>query len=1033
MAQKIRNSQNIKSTNKIKEHITNTSHQSQTLYDNHPLILITISLDKKILSINKNGAKELGFDVNELIGKDIFKIFASSEADKLDKQISNVLMQPGKQASYEMIMLRKNNQELWVRETIYSIADSDIIQEIYFVCDNITFQKNAENDANNLAQSLQSMLDASPLGVFVFSLNDNNELILISTNQSAVNILKIDVYKLISKSIKEVFPTLNKELIDDDFIKVIKSGKPLLNQIIDYKDVLFSGIYEFSVIKLSENNIAIFFTDVTEKQKALTSLQQSELKFKTLFESANDAIFLMKDDTFIDCNEKTSEIFLGSKDQIIGKRPYQFSPEFQPDGHLSSTKAKEKIALAFNGAPQSFEWLHLKLDGTPFYAEVSLKRVDLLGESYLQAIVRDITERKNSEKIITEQKRELDTLMSNLPGMAYRCANNLNWTMEFVSDGCYPLTGYRKDELLNDKVVSYASIIHKEDQLLVFESVQNAVNNHEPFTLLYRIITWQGLEKWVWEKGRAIYDDHGNVICIEGFVTDITERKLSEERIAILAQTLKSVSECVCITNLRDKIIFINKSFSRIYGYSSAEVIGKPITIVRSPNNDPAVVKKILPETLAGGWSGEILNKRKNGEEFTIHLSTSLITDDNGKPIAFAGLAVDITEQKMRELELSVARQQAEQAARLKTNFFTNISHELRTPLVGILGFAEILRDKVKNPELSEMADTILSNGKRLMETLNSVLDLSTVETDRLDLRFTELNFSNFIEENIKLFEPLASKKGLELEVKYTNKNIFASVDEHLLYQVLNNLINNAIKYTEQGKVIVETKFLENENKFAAIIVSDTGIGIKKENLKNIFEEFSQESNGLSRKFSGTGLGLTITKKFVELMSGSIKVESKFGEGSTFTIMFPLLKIGEIQQSGDDKFLDKESKTKQNLLPPVLMVDDDSTSRDIIRLFLKNNCKLDFAQSGEEALTMIEKKSYKLILMDINLGKGLSGIQTTQHLRKNSHYKNTPVVAITAFAMAGEKEEILNSGCTHYLAKPFLKKELVNLIESILK
>jgi PAS domain S-box-containing protein len=195
---------------------------------------------------------------------------------------------------------------------------------------------------------------------------------------------------------------------------------------------------------------------------------------------------------------------------------------------------------------------------------------------------------------------------------------------------------------LNDKIVSYANLIHKEDQLIVYETVQNAVNNRESFTLLYRINTWQGIEKWVWEKGRAIYNDKGEVICLEGFVTDITERKLAEEKIIILAHALKSVSECVCITDMRDKIIFINKSFSRIYGYSSNEIIGKPISFIRSKKNDPAMVKKIYPETLAGGWTGELINKRKNGEEFRIHLSTSLITDDVGKPIALASVSFEI-------------------------------------------------------------------------------------------------------------------------------------------------------------------------------------------------------------------------------------------------------------------------------------------------------------------------------------------------------------------------------------------------------
>ena len=615
-------------------------------YESHPLIHITINFDGIITSINKNGAKELGYLTNELIDSHILKLFIPQDAARLEKQIQYVLLNPDKQSPHEMKMLRKNKQEFWVRETIYTTEQSSLTKEIFFVFDNITYQKNAEANAKNLAQSLQNMLDASPLGVLVYRLDENDDLILISTNQSAVDILQIDVYALISKKIQDVFPSLVKDNLIGKFKDVLVSGNPLLNQSLNYEDIHFKGVYEFSVMKLSDKTIAAFFTDITEKQKAIDALKLSELKFKTLFESANDAIFLMKEEILIDCNEKTIQLFNTTKDQIIGKNPYSFSPVLQPDGQSSKLKSKEKIAQAINSIPQFFEWRHTSFDGQQFDTEVSLKRIELQQDIYLQAIVRDITERKKSDQIIAEQKREIDTLMSNLQGMAYRCANNINWTMEFVSEGCYPLTGYRKDELIDDKVVSYANLIHKDDQLLVYETVQNAVNNHESYTLLYRIITWQGIEKWVWEKGRAIYNDKGDVICLEGFVTDITERKLAEEKIIILAQALKSVTECVCITDMRDKIIFINKSFSRIYGYTTNEIIGKPITFIRSQKNDPAMVKKIFPETLAGGWTGELINKRKNGEEFRIHLSTSLITDDAGKPIALASVSVEISDNK---------------------------------------------------------------------------------------------------------------------------------------------------------------------------------------------------------------------------------------------------------------------------------------------------------------------------------------------------------------------------------------------------
>lgn len=1005
------------------------------LYENHPLILITISLDKNILAINNNGAKQLGYESTELIGSNISVLFHPEEKTRLDDQIKKILLKPGEQSSYEMKMLRKNKQDFWVRETIYTDSNQETIQEIYFVCDNITFQKNAEADAKNLALSLQNMLDASPLGVLVYRLDENDELILISTNQSAVDILKIDVYALISKNIKEIFPALVENGLVQKFKEVLNTGHPLLNQSIEYKDVHFKGIYEFSVMTLSNTTIAVFFTDITEKYNALTDLTQSELKFKTLFESANDAIFILQDDIFIDCNEKTAQMLATSKDQIIGKSLLFFSPELQPDGHSSASKAKDKIKKTLNFEPQFFEWQHKRLDGVLFDVEFSLKKIEYHNDVFLQAIVRDITERKASEKIISEQKRELTTLLSNLPGMAYRCANNVNWTMQFVSEGCYQLTGYRVDELINDKVVSYGNLIHKDDQLLVYETVQNSINNREPFTMLYRIKTWQGLEKWVWEKGRAIYDDYGNVIYLEGFITDITERKLAEERIIMLAHALKSVSECVCITTMRDKILFINKSFCRVYGYSPSELIGKPISFIRSKNNDPGTVKKILPETLAGGWTGEIINKRKNGEEFPTRLSTSLITDDSGKPLAFAAVSVDISESKRQESELLEAKEKSEQAARFKNNFFTNISHELRTPLVGILGFAEILRDQIKKPNLVEMAELILTSGKRLMETLNSVLDLSKIETNKLDINYTEINLGEFIDKDIVVYQNLALKKELNLEVNKKDENVFILADEQLLYRILNNLIQNAIKYTKKGGIIVEVDAVNKNNlEFASLSVIDTGIGIKKNDLDHIFEEFRLVSEGLDRKFNGSGLGLTVTKKIIEKMSGEILVTSKHGHGSTFQVLFPLRhfnqdKVIKAKDLNSKKLTKKGSASSE--LEEILVVDDDEATRNIVRLFLKNIYRVDFANSGNVALKLVKKKQYKIILMDINLGTGLSGLDITEKIKELEPYKNTPIVALTAFAMAGENEELLKSGLTHYLLKPFMKKDLVNLLKEI--
>lgn len=372
------------------------------------------------------------------------------------------------------------------------------------------------------------------------------------------------------------------------------------------------------------------------------------------------------------------------------------------------------------------------------------------------------------------------------------------------------------------------------------------------------------------------------------------------------------------------------------------------------------------------------------------------------------------------------AREKVEELLKLKSAFLSNMSHELRTPLTAILGFAEILGEEVE-AEHREFAERIVGSGMRLQETLNSILDLAQLEGGSLELEIQHLDIAREVLVVADKYENAARRKGLKFGVQVPAESVESALDSASLQRVVKSLIDNAVKFTEQGSVLVE---VAAEKGHAIIRVRDTGIGISESFLSHLFSEFQQESMGHARSYEGTGLGLAITKRLVELMGGRIEVESRRGEGSTFSVAFPTSSSGSLYVEGRD--LERPASAGEHAVSRILIVDDNTDTLALTRHQLCETYEIVTASDVESAMQSARNGQFDALLLDINLGDGHDGVDVMRALREMDSYREVPIVALTAYAMPGDRERFLDAGFDGYLSKPFTKKEITETIRGAL-
>ncbi|MGH9350821.1 MAG: PAS domain S-box protein [Terriglobia bacterium] len=642
----------------------------------------------------------------------------------------------------------------------------------------------------------------------------------------------------------------------------------------------------------------------------------------------------------------------------------------------------------------------------------------------------------------SQHERRYRELLDNSSDIVY--THDLDGKLITWSKAGELITGYTQREVFQKNI---ADLALPEQRETVRAWARQISEGRGPATFELVVSDRNGSPVALDVSTRAITQE-GRPAGILGFARDITARKRAEEALKQSELRLRTV-----VTNVPVILFAVDRAgvFTLCEG-KGLEALGlKPGALAgRSVHN----LDRFLPgigSTFSRAISGETFTATHEAGGLIYEGQVTPVRDSRGEVTGLIGIAAEVTERKKAEEATEKARKAAEAASRAKSEFLANMSHEIRTPMNGILGMTELALETELTAEQREYLETVKLSGDALMAVINDVLDFSKIEAGKLDFDESEFDLRDLLESTLKPFVIKGRQKGLKVLCSVQpNVPVELLGDSGRLRQVLTNLLGNAIKFTAQGsvKVGVEAEVVDGKEALLRFEVADTGIGIPQDKQGVIFEAFAQADGSTTRKYGGTGLGLTITKRIVEMMGGAIGVESEPDRGSNFyfTLAFPLANalppagaLPQMESARDESALDLAYSLKpeaKGRMLKILLVEDHPANQKLARFLLeKYGYRVEAANDGMEAIAALQKEAsdpFDLVLMDIQMPR-MDGFEATTMIRRmqKGSGKRVPVVAMTAHAMKGDKERCLNAGMDGYVSKPVRRSEIIGTIERL--
>jgi len=771
------------------------------------------------------------------------------------------------------------------------------------------------------------------------------------------------------------------------------------------------------------------------RKQAEEKLIESEEKYRTMIETSNDMIWLLDlkgNFTFINKHAEKATGFLLEK--FKGK---SFVPLVLKDEEAFLTEVftrvigGETVAYEMNLKTEFDTVLILSANTAPLYSEN--KVIGAL------SFARDITEQKNAEANLIESESRFKALHNaSFGGIAIHDAG----IIKECNQGLSNMTGYSIEELIEMNGLLLISEDYRE-------KVMNNIESHyeKPYESIG--LRKNGERYAIRLEGRKIPYKGKELRVVE--FRDISEQKKSEKALMESEErftlSMRASKDGLFDWNLITNEIFYSENWKKMLGYENHELPNniatwQKLTDIKGKEKSLKKMDWAINNSIPR-YEEEFKMKHKDGHWVDIMSRAEFVYNEKKEAIRVVGTHVDITKQRKYEHNLKNAVHKATESDRLKSAFLATMSHELRTPLNAIIGFSEVIKDDYSIDEIKSFNEHIHSSGKHLLSIVEDLFDITLIETGEIKLKTTKENISDLlsnVNQIIKAEQLTLEKRHIDLKIKIAKdcKNLSIVTDTAKLKQVLINLLKNALKFTHKGFVEFGCKIISQQNtKLLEFYVQDSGIGISKDKHEIIFNLFRQLEDSHTRIYGGTGIGLSITKKLVEILGGTILINSEEGKGSTFYFTLPLNLIEKTSIKEDDlvKIRDihsVDSNTEITEQKTVLVVEDIQASFDLIKILLRDqHFKLLWAKNGLEAIDIFKKNgNIDLILMDINMPE-MNGYEATKAIKLLN--PKIPIIAQTAYAISGDKEKALNVGCDDYISKPIKRVELLEKIGKILK